>query len=80
MHGVEIHDSHAKMCVNGQRVQLLCLPAWEGDNCMHVRMFFQWCVHAMSCCCKGFVEDYRDLLELICEACNVRLGSPVVEA
>ncbi len=47
---------------------------------VYVRMFCQWCVHAMSCCCKGFVEDYRNLLELVCEACNVRLGSPVVEA
>ncbi len=29
---VENQDSHAKMGVNSQCVQPLCLPAWEGDN------------------------------------------------
>ncbi len=24
-------------------------------------------MYVWSCCCKGFVEPYRDLLELICE-------------
>ncbi len=25
-------------------------------------------MHSWSCCCRGFVEAYRDLLELVCEA------------
>ncbi len=54
---------YAKMA-NGQYVQLLCSPAWEGDNCtcMHVWVFCHWCVHVWSCCCRGFVEAYRDLI------------------
>ncbi len=40
--------------------------------------FCQWCMHSWSCCCRGFVEAYRDLLELVCEAYNVTLGSEVV--
>ncbi len=81
MHGVEIQDNYAKMGVNSQCVQHLCL---EGDNCstctctcicIHVWAFCRWCIHAWSCCCRGFVEAYRDLLELICEACNVTFGS-----
>ncbi len=42
---------HAKMGVNGQCVQPLCLPAWEGDNCtvcVHVWVFCQWCTHALA--------------------------------
>ncbi len=36
-------------------------------------------VYACNCCCRsrGFVEAYRDLLELVCEACNVIVGSQV---
>ncbi len=37
---------------------------------VHVWAFCQWCVHAWSFCCRGFVEAYRDL---VCEACNIRL-------
>ncbi len=44
---------------------------------MRVWVFCQWCVHAWSYCCRGFVEAYRDLLESMCEACNIRLGSQV---
>ncbi len=63
MHGVENQDSHAKMGVNGQCVQPLCLPA----ICMHLWVICQWCMHSWSCCCRGFVEAYRDLLELVCK-------------
>ncbi len=45
MHGVENQDSHAKMGVNGQSVQPLCLPA----ICMHLWVFCQWCMHSWSC-------------------------------
>ncbi len=50
MHGLENQDSHAKMGVNGQCMQPLCLPAWEGDNCTytHVWVLCQWCVHAID--------------------------------
>ncbi len=38
------------MGVNGQCMQPLCLPAWEGDNCtyMHVWVICEWCVHALA--------------------------------
>ncbi len=83
MHCVDNQDSHAKKGVNGQCVQLLCLPTWKGDNCtyMHVWQFChdQWCecVHGLA-----VVEAlwrptwiYIYTLELVCEACNVWLLS-----
>ncbi len=39
----------------------------------------QWCMHSLSYCCRGFVEAYRYLLELVCETWNVTL-EPGVEA
>ncbi len=39
MHGAQNQDSHAKMGVNSQCVQLLCLPALEGDDGMHYGCF-----------------------------------------
>ncbi len=47
--------------------------------CMHVCRFCEWCMHARTCCCRsrGLVEAYRNLLELMCKACMVALGSQV---
>ncbi len=58
-------------------VQLLCSPAWEVDNlCVYVcaGVLSIVCIHVWSCCRRGFVEAYRDL---ICEERNIRLGSQV---
>ncbi len=35
------------------------------------------CVHLLLEIYRDFVEAYRELLELVCEACNVTLGSQV---
>ncbi len=35
----------AEVSINNQRVQLLCLPAFKGDDCLHVWMFCQGYVH-----------------------------------
>ncbi len=59
MHGAQNQDSHAMICVNSQCVQLLCLPALEGDDGMHYGCFDN------GVCMYG---AYRDLLELVCEA------------
>ncbi len=67
---------YAKMAVNGQCVQLLCLPAWEGDNCtcMHVWVFVNGVSMYGHAVVEALWEAYRDL---ICEECNTRLGSQV---
>ncbi len=41
VHGVENRDSHAKSRVS---VQLLGVPAWKDDDCMHMYMY--------GCACK----------------------------
>ncbi len=68
MHGVENQDSHAKMGVNGQCVQPLCWSMYAFVGVLSMVYAF------MVFCCRGFVEAYRDLLEL---ECKVPLGSQV---
>ncbi len=48
-----------------------CLGGWS-----RVRVFCHGCVHLRSSCCRGFVDAYRDWLELhvVWEASNVWLG------
>ncbi len=43
MHGVDNQDSHVKLSVHGQCVQLLCLPAWEGDYCARMGILSMVC-------------------------------------
>ncbi len=71
MHGVDNQDSHVKLSVNGQCAKLLCLPAGEGDYCIHACMGTLSMVCAcmvLLYCCRGFVEAYRDLQGRVCKA------------
>ncbi len=71
VHGVENQEamqswvSTIKVCS-----VCVCLLGRAISVHMHVRVFCQWCVHARSCCSRGFVEACRDLLESVCEACR----------
>ncbi len=49
MHGVENPNSNEKLGVNGRCVQLLCLPAWEGD--IYLYMYACLGVLSMVCAC-----------------------------
>ncbi len=74
MHGIENQDSHAKMGVNGQWVQPMCLPACVFALVGVLSMVYAFMVLLLY---RGFVEAYRDLLEIVSGACNVTLGSQV---
>ncbi len=51
------------VCLLGKVITVLYMYACVGAWSM---------VYACNCCCRsrGFVEAYRDLLELVCEACK----------
>ncbi len=84
VHGIENQDSHAKI-VNGQCVcvEALCLPAWEGDNCIIYVCMCGCLVNGvcMQCCrSRGFVEAFLRIYWNQCVKHANNSWEPVVEA
>ncbi len=65
VHSVENQDSRAKM--HGCQRSMCATSEFACYMYAFVGVC-QWCMHSWSCCCRGFVEAYRDLLEIVCEA------------